>query len=135
MAKRLQSMDVTIRGVTRSYEFDPAEPVDSDDEGEASLQLLGEAETTEVQLTSGITNATVAVSFTVTIEGTVNVDLSDLEEVDDEDDIINAVEGGDFDDVSDAISQYVERNFDASDAAIDNVDVEGMFVDDGNLVD
>jgi len=135
MAKRLASMDVTISGVTRSYEFDPPVEVSSDDDGEASLELLRYAETTEVVLVSGITNATVSVSFSFQLEGTVNVDLSDLEEVDDEDDVINAVERGDFQEVVDAIEHYLQMNTDGSDAQIDNVDVEGLYDDDGDLVD
>lgn len=133
---KLKSMDVTIGGVTRSYEFDPAIAVSSDDEGEASLEVLRDAETTEVVLTKGISSARVEVSFTVRYEGSVTVDLEDLEEVEDSDGVAEnandsfAYEGS----VYDAIMESLE-NIDSTCISVDDVDVEAMFDDDGDEVE
>jgi hypothetical protein len=136
MGKRLQSMDVTLRGVTRHFEFDPPTPVDSDDDGEASLEVLNEGETTEVVLVGGsVTNATVNVSFTFEVSGSVDVDLSDLEDIEDASDIIDGVERGDFDDVYDDIIRYIENEVGQDGIHIDEVDVTGMYDEEGEEVD
>lgn len=133
---KLKSMDVTISGVTRSYEFDPAIEVSSDDEGEASLEVLREAETTEVVLTKGIASARVEVEFEVRYRSSVTVDLEDLDGIESSDDIEPFVHdsfsyGGA---VSDAIQEDLE-NIDTDSITIDSVDVEELFDEDGDSVD
>ncbi len=59
---KLVSMDVTIGNCTRSFHFDPPIDVCSNDEGEASLEALRDAETTEVQLSN---ESVFEVSFTI----------------------------------------------------------------------
>lgn len=137
MGKRLQSMDVTIEDVTRTFEFDPPVKVESDDEGEASLELLREAETTEVVLVGGIDSATVNVRFTYQVTGEVEVQLdsSDLDGIDEVDEIRSGAERGDFDGINDAIDREVEANVAAfENAVIDAVDVVA-YDEDGNEVD
>lgn len=137
MGKRLKSMDVTIEDVTRTFEFDPPVKVESDDEAEASLELLHDAETTEVVLVSGIDSAKVEVSYTYTVTGTVEVELDsgDLgDDYEDSDDVQSAVERSDFDAVTDAIRDDIENNLDVEqNVVIDNVDVT-LFDEDGEQV-
>lgn len=136
MGTRLRSMDVTIRGVTKTYEFNPPEPVSYDDAGEASLELLGDAETTEVDLVStNIDSATVAVNFTVSYESYVEVDLTDLEDVEDIQTIIMMVEQGDFADVADAIETDLLNISGGEHVRIDNVDVDSIYDEDGESID
>lgn len=137
MGKRLKSMDVTIEDVTRTFEFDPPAKVSSDDEGEASLELLRDAETTEVVLVSGIDSVKAEVSYTYTVTGTVEVELDsgDLgDDFEDSDDIQSAIERGDFDSVGDAIRDDIEQNLDVDTyAQVDSVDVTA-FDEDGEQV-
>lgn len=134
MAK-LKSMDVTIRGVTRTFEFDPATPVDSDDEGEASLELLGEAETTEVQLGGGISSAEVTVRGTITYEVEFSYEVEDLEgeDIEDESGIIDYVENEDLED--EASEAVANGNYTTYDFRINEVTVEQALDEDGDAVD
>jgi hypothetical protein len=134
MAK-LQSMDVTLRGVTRKFTFDPATPVDSNDDGEASLEVLADAETTEVVLVAdGIYSAQVEVSYVVRYEGTVTVDLEDLEGVEDADEVQRLAEMGEFSVINDAINNDLEYSIEDA-ISIDSIDVIECFDEDGNTVD
>jgi hypothetical protein len=130
-------MEVRINGVGRTFEFDPPAKVSSDDEGEASLELLGEAETYEVEMVKGVSAATVEVEYTYTITGSVEVELERLEDenIEDEQDIIALVERGDEDDVYSAIEDEVTRNYDSSSVTIDNVTVNDVVDDDGDSIE
>ena len=131
---KLQSMDVTLRGVTKTFVFDPATPVESSDEGEASLEVLHEGETTEVNLIEdGIYSARVSISYTVRIDGQVDVDLEDLDGME-YDEIVYAAERGDFSAIDDAIQQDVEYQLSES-IEVQQVDIEECFDEDGNTVD
>jgi hypothetical protein len=134
---KLKNMDVSIRGVTRTFEFDPATPVSSSDEGEASLELMGEAETTEVQLVSGVSGAVVLVEYEVNYRRSVEVELDNLydEDIDDEQDLIALVERGEFTEVGDAIESDVQDNFDDSWYNMTNVEVTSVTDDDGNDIE
>lgn len=131
---KLQSMDVTIRGVTQSFEFDPPEDFGEGDEAQVSLAALEEAETTEVQLVGGFSEATVNVSYEIRHEGSVNVTLSDVSEYDSYDELQNAIERGDMDEVNEAIQEDIERNLEASDATIDSVDDLEVTDENGDVV-
>jgi hypothetical protein len=134
MAK-LQSMDVTIRGVTRSYEFNPPEDFGEGDEGTISMSALEEAETTEVQLVGGFSEATVTVSYSIRHDGNVTVDLADVAAYSTYDDLRNGIERGDFDEVAEAIQDDIERNLEASDASIDSVEDLEVTDENGETVD
>lgn len=135
MTKRIASMDVTIAGTTRSFEFDPPADVSYDEEGPASLELLGEAETTEVQFASDtIASARVEVSYTYRVSGSVTVDLSDLD-VEDADDLQSQVEQGYFSQVADEALEDVVENSSTDDIVIDSVDVEDIFDEDGESIE
>lgn len=131
---RLKSMNVTIEGVTRSYDFGDGAEVSSDDEGEASLELLRDAETTEVVLSQGIESARVTVDFTYTFTGSVEVDLDDLGgEVEDLDDVEHLAEQGN-DDIFEAITEEVGQSIGYEYVTIDSVAVDEAFDDSGNTV-
>ena len=135
---KLKSMDVNIRGVQRTFEFDPATPVDSDDDGEASLELLGEAETFEVQLVKGVSEAKVTVEYTMQWTSSVEVLLEDLEDqdIEDDQDIINLVEGGDYDPtVNDAIESDIQDNVDDSWYQISSILVDSVIDDSGDSIE
>lgn len=134
---KLKSMDVTIRGVTKTYEFDPPTSVDSSDEGEASLELLQDAETTEVELVNGVAGARVEVEFSYTYRGSVTVEVEDLEDenIEDENDIIALVERQELQVVDDAMEEDVQRNFESSSLSIDSVDVLNVYDDQGDDVE
>jgi len=131
---RIKSMDVTIAGVTRSYEWDPPVEVESDDEGSASLELLESAETTEVEfMDPAISSATVTVEFTVTYSSSIEVELEDLD-VEDVDDLVVQVAEGDFDSVSDQVLEDLS-NADYSNISIDSVDVQSAQDENGDDID
>ncbi len=132
--KRLKSMDVTIHGVTRSYEWDPALEVSSDDEGEASLEVLEDASTTEVVLSGSIDCATVTVEYTYRFSGSVEVSLDSLD-VEDADDLVNQVEQGDFYAVTDAITEDVGENISDDCITFDSVVVDRLYDEDGDEVE
>lgn len=93
---RINSMDVTIAGCTRSFKFDPPASVDSDDPGDASLELLRDAETTEVELSNeSIFEVSVSLTRTQRVRKTVTV------RAEDEDAAREYVEMLDFDDLWD----------------------------------
>jgi Arc/MetJ-type ribon-helix-helix transcriptional regulator len=132
---RITSMDVTIRGVTRTFDFGTGEPVSSDEEGPASLELLEEAETTEVQLKgNAISNATVSVSFTYRYEGTVSVELSNIDDCDSVDELRDMVERGEFSDIDDAVTNDIEYNLGSENVSIDSVEDIKAFDDEGEEV-
>lgn len=128
-------MDVTIGGVTKSYDFGSGIEVCSDDEDEASLEVLRDAETTEVVLSKGIASATVEVEYTYKVTGTVEVSLKDIEDADDESDVIDQVESNTFDAVMEAVIDEVEGGLSEDNVTIDGVMVNGLFDEDGNDVD
>lgn len=132
---KLQSMDVTIRGVTNTYRFDPPEDFGEGDEGEISLAAVGEAETTEVELVGGFSEATVGVEYSIEFSGSMNVQLSDVSGFDSYDDLREAIERGDMEEVNEAIREDIERNLEADNASIDSVDDLEVTDEDGNVVD
>jgi hypothetical protein len=131
-------MDVTIAGVTRSYEFDPAVPVGSDDEGEASLELLRDAETSDVQLVgAGAESAQVEVEVRVTVTVNLTVEMEDLGRYDIEstDDIARLVTDGDYDIDYDVESAMNSGDFSTEDTEILDVTVEAVYDEDGEDID
>lgn len=133
MGKKLKSMDVTIHGVTRSYEFNPAIEVWSDDEGEASLEVLREAETTEVVLTSGaITEARVTVDYEVRFSGSVSLDISG--EWEDHEALRDCIESGYVDDIVEGIDDDARDNISDS-VTISNIEVDEATDENGEDVD
>jgi hypothetical protein len=137
--KRLASVDLVLFGVQRTFDFSD-EPVELDIElpdGEldaeiaAGREVLSHVESLEVQLVdAGPASASVRVSFSIQWDSEVEVDLDDLEGLQDEDAIRDAVESGDFYPVFDAIEEEL-RNIDTDSVRIDNVDVS-LFDEDGN---
>lgn len=137
MGKKVKSMDVTIAGVTRSYEFDPAAETSGYDESSASLELLSDAETTDVVLGGSPDTARIDVEYTVTIRSSVSVDLSDLadNEVEDASDMKDQVQGGNFDEVYEAIVEDAAENLGSEHVEIDSVTIEELLDEDGNDCD
>lgn len=130
MSKRLQSVELELWGVSRTFEFDPAIKVDGEDEIEVGNELLSEVTSREVNLVSGGPSyGEVEVEFTIT--GTTRFELEDLAGADwsDNRDIEYAVASGDFYTVYDTIADAV-RNGDA-DTQIDSVSVTALFDEDG----
>jgi hypothetical protein len=137
--RKLESVDLELFGVQHTYRFD--EPVELESELPddllsaeiaAGAEVLRHVTSLEVQLAEpGPATATVTVAFSIQYEGEVDVDLEDLEGYDDADSIRDGVESGDFYAVQDAIRDYIERNIDADEARIDNVDV-ALFDENGD---
>jgi hypothetical protein len=134
MAK-LKSMDVTIRGVTQTFEFAPPEDFGEGDEAEVSMSALEEAETTEVELVSGISSAEVLISGTVTYEVEFRYTVEDLddENVKDEDDVQDHVEGLDLE--SEAEEAASNGNYTTYDFRVNDISVEDMLDENGNSVE
>ena len=135
---RVKSMDVTIAGYTRSFDFGSGVKVDSQDEGQASLELLHDATTSEVVLGSDVVaSASVRISYRVVHEGEVYVDLDDLEEeeLEDEQAVLDYVDDNwlDLSAVVDAIERDLE-NIDTSDVTLEDVSVDGVYDEDGEFL-
>ena len=133
MGKKLQSMDVVIHGTTRTFEYDPPVKVESDDEGEASLELLEDAETTEVVLADdGPAMAEVEYTVRVTVEVNFTKELEDLgdEDFGDVYDIESYAEDLDIEDeVRDAL---LLGNYTTEDIEVQDVSILGVYDEDGD---
>lgn len=124
MGKKVVSLDLTLRGVTQSFEFDEPEAVENEDETSIGQELLSEVQLTELELVDEtIRSARVEVNYTYHFQGTVTVDLDDVEAVD-RDDLVYQVAAGEFDEVSSSIEEDIAENFDSYAVSLDGVGVE-----------
>lgn len=135
MGKKLQSLDLELYGVTRTFEFDPPQAVGGEDENEVAADALAEVVVHEVNLVDQtIRSARVEVSYTYHIAGTVTVDLDDVD-AEDAEELQVLAEGGEFDEIRTAIEEDIAENFDSYAVSLDGVDVESALDEDGMDID
>ena len=133
---KLKSMDVEIRGVRRSYEFDPPIEVSSSDEGEASLEVLREyAETYEVELVHGVSEIVADVEFEIRWSFTAEVKIDeDLDEVETEQDAIEAIENATRE-LAEVADEYIRNEVDDSWYTVQNVTITAVEDDNGDDIE
>ena len=133
---KLKSMDVEIRGVRRSYEFDPPIEVSSSDEGEASLEVLREyAETYEVELVRGVSEIVADVEFEIRWSFTAEVKIDeDLDEVETEQDAIEAIENATRE-LAEVADEYIRNEVDDSWYTVQNVTITAVEDENGDDIE
>ena len=133
---KLKSMDVEIRGVRRSYEFDPPIEVSSSDEGEASLEVLREyAETYEVELVHGVSEIVADVEFEIRWSFTAEVKIDeDLDEVETEQDAIEAIENATRE-LAEVADEYIRNEVDDSWYTVQNVTITAVEDENGDDIE
>ena len=133
---KLKSMVVDIKGVQRSYEFDPPIEVSSSDEGEASLEVLREyAETYEVELVHGVSEIVADVEFEIRWSFTAEVKIDeDLDEVETEQDAIEAIENATRE-LAEVADEYIRNEVDDSWYTVQNVTITAVEDDNGDDIE
>ena len=133
---KLKSMVVDIKGVQRSYEFDPPIEVSSSDDGEASLEVLREyAETYEVELVHGVGEITADVEFEIRWSFTAEVKIDeDLEEVETEQDAISAIENATRE-LAEVADEYIRNEVDDSWYTVQNVTITAVEDENGDDIE
>ena len=133
---KLKSMVVDIKGVQRSYEFDPPIEVSSSDDGEASLEVLREyAETYEVELVHGVSEIVADVEFEIRWSFTAEVKIDeDLDEVETEQDAIEAIENATRE-LAEVADEYIRDEVDDSWYTVQNVTITAVEDDNGDDIE